>query len=79
MPGRLIPGCRAPAAGTCDLPEIVAVVCVTAWLLSVGSTYTWRGAEHMLLAVAAVSTGLHFYRSRRTPTDDGKARAKDCH
>jgi hypothetical protein len=56
-----VPLSRQPAAPL----EIVAILCLVAWLLSVLSGYTARGAAHLLLAAAALAIALRVWQTRR--------------
>jgi hypothetical protein len=45
--------------------EVLAILLIVAWLLGVLSAYTFGGAIHLLLAVAAVLLLAQWARTRR--------------
>ncbi len=57
---------RAHAPATDEIPEIIAIVLMVAWLLGMLSGYTWDGAIHVLAAVAAGVMAFRFTHPRTT-------------
>jgi hypothetical protein len=45
--------------------EIIAILLIVGWLLGVLSSYTWGGAIHILLGLAALAIVVQFLKDRR--------------